>query len=69
MNEIKTHTKVLQVLLEEERSKSWLARQIGVSNTLMHMMLHGKRAMADKYRVRISSALDRDYQELFSQLV
>ena len=69
MNERKTHTKVLQVLSEEERSKSWLARQIGVSNTLMHMMLHGKRAMSDKYRVRISSALDRDYQELFSQLV
>tara|TARA_Y100001951_G_C11278117_1_gene263340 strand:+ start:1342 stop:1551 length:210 start_codon:yes stop_codon:yes gene_type:complete len=69
MNEKQTHTKVLQVLLEEERSKSWLARKVGVSNTLMHMMLHGQRSMAERYRVKISNALNRDYHDLFSKMV
>ena len=37
MNEKQTHTKVLQVLLEEERSKSWLARKVGITNTIMNI--------------------------------
>ena len=52
-------------LQENERSKSWLARHIQVSPSLMNLMLSGKRTMSEYHKNSICYVTEMQSDELF----
>ena len=52
-------------LKENERSKSWLARHIDVSPSLMNLMLSGKRTMSEYHKNNISYVTEMSIDALF----
>jgi len=52
-------------LQENERSKSWLARHIQVSPSLMNLMLSGKRTMSEYHKNNICYVTEMKLDELF----
>ena len=54
-------------LQENERSKSWLARKINVSPSLMNLMIAGKRTMSEYHKNNICYITDIPADELFPQ--
>ena len=52
-------------LKENERSKSWLARHIDVSPSLMNLMLSGKRNMSEYHKNNICYVTEMKPDELF----
>jgi plasmid maintenance system antidote protein VapI len=54
-------------LKEEERSQRWLARKVGVSHSLMNMMLHGKRTMTSRVKIDIANTLGEEPESLYVQ--
>ena len=52
-------------LKENERSKSWLARKIQVSPSLMNLMLSGKRTMSEYHKNNICYVTEMKPDELF----
>ena len=54
-------------LKENERSKSWLARKIDVSPSLMNLMIAGKRTMSEYHKTNICYVTDVPADELFAQ--
>ena len=54
-------------LKDNERSKSWLARQIQVSPSLMNLMLSGKRTMSEYHKSNICLVTEMKPDELFPE--
>jgi len=54
-------------LKDNERSKSWLARQIQVSPSLMNLMLSGKRTMSEYHKNNICLVTEMKPDELFPE--
>jgi DNA-binding transcriptional regulator YdaS (Cro superfamily) len=54
-------------LKENERSKSWLARKINVSPSLMNLMIAGKRTMSEYHKSNICYVTEMPADELFPQ--
>lgn len=57
--------KLIQELEKLERSKSWLARKINISPSLLSLMMQGKRTFQESHKAKICSVLNKQYQELF----
>ena len=54
-------------LKDNERSKSWLARHIQVSPSLMNLMLSGKRTMSEYHKNNICFVIEMKPDELFPE--
>ena len=54
-------------LKDNERSKSWLARHIQVSPSLMNLMLSGKRTMSEYHKNNICLVTEMKPDELFPE--
>ena len=65
--EIMTHTKLLNKLADEERSIAWLARQLKITRTYMHKMIHGRRNFSVQYKNQCAEVLGMNLKELFSE--
>lgn len=59
------YQKLTHQLQTIERSKSWLARKINVSASLLSLMMQDKRTFQENHKMKICDVLEKDYQELF----
>jgi|19_taG_2_1085344.scaffolds.fasta_scaffold12351_1 plasmid maintenance system antidote protein VapI len=59
---------ILSKLKEEERSKSWLAKKLGISHSLLHLMLNGKRTFQSHYKINIAHIFNATPQEFYGQM-
>ena len=60
-----TYKKLIKELEFQERSKSWLARKIDISPTLLTLMMQSKRTFQEPYKNRICKVLQKTRTELF----
>lgn len=58
---------VEEVLRQRERSARWLALKTGVSPSLVHLILRGKRRARPELRRRIAEVLDVPESLLWSE--
>ena len=60
-----TYNKLINELELQERSKSWLARKIQVSPTLLTLMMQNKRTFQETYKTKICAVLNKNRKDLF----
>ena len=59
--------RVLQKLSEIERNQSWLARKIGVSPSLITLMIQGKKEITQDKKQKIALVLHVSVNDLFME--
>lgn len=60
-------TRLKQVLTEDGRRQDWLARQIGISDSLLSMYVNGLQVPDDR-KTAIAEALGRTVDDVFGEV-
>jgi len=59
--------RILQLLKERERSVSWLARQLGMNESLLHHRLRGRRRLTEDFFLRLVAIFDVPIDDLLAE--
>lgn len=56
--------RIVQLLKQQERSVSWLARQLGMNESLLHHVLRGRRLLPVGFVPRVAGILGVSVDDL-----